>query len=137
MSLKKINKKKIIPYGVPINSGSPDSILASLLRKIYYDVNIDIAKFYILVSRYISKFSKSTSPKIISSEKGNIKKELTAETISWNVFVSKGLAIINAKKIKIKLEITHSNNLITEHEKEFELNYDNSNTNVEDDNDGG
>ncbi len=137
MSLKKINKKKIIPYGVPVNSATPDSILASLLRKIYYDVNIDIAKFDILVSRYVSKFSKSTLPKVISSEKGNVKKELLSETISWNVFVSKGLALINAKKIKLTIQITHSNNLITEHEKEFELNYNNSTTSTEDNEDGG
>lgn len=136
MSLKKINKKKIIPYGVPVNSATPDSILASLLRKIYYDVNIDIAKFDILVSRYVSKFSKSTLPKVISSEKGNVKKELLSETISWNVFVSKGLALINAKKIKLTIQITHSNNLITEHEKEFELNYNNSTTSTEDNEDG-
>ena len=137
MSLKKINKKKIIPYGVPVNSATPDSILASLLRKIYYDVNIDIAKFDILVSRYVSKFSKSALPKVISSEKGNVKKELLSETISWNVFVSKGLALINAKKIKLTIQITHSNNLITEHEKEFELNYNNSTTSTEDNEDGG
>ncbi len=131
MSLKKMNKKKRIEYGIQINNGSPDSILASLLRKIYYDINIDITKFDILVSRYVSKFSKSTLSRVLSSERGNIKKELLSESISWNVFISKGLALINAKKIKITLEITHHNGLLTKHEKEVELNYDNSTTDSE------
>lgn len=121
MSLKKMNKKKLVPYGVPIESGTADSILASFLRKIYKEINMDVTKFDILVSRYVDKFSKETSSRVLSSERGNIKKELTAETISWNVFLSKGLGIINAKKIKVIIEITHSNNIITTHEKEAEL----------------
>lgn len=131
MSLKKMNKKKIIQYGVPIDSGTADSILASLLRKIYHDINIDITRFDILVSRYVSKFSKSTASRVLSSERGNIKKEILSETISWNVFISKGLALINAKKIKISIELTHFNGLITKHEKEVELNYDNSTIDTE------
>lgn len=119
----KINRKKIIEYGVPIKSGTPDSVLASLLRQIYHETNINLTKFDILISRYVDKFTTNTSSRVLSSERGNVKKELLQEAISWNVFI-KGIVLMNPIKIKLTVEITHRNGAVTKHEKPFELNYD-------------
>ncbi len=121
--INKINRKKIIEYGVPIKSGTPDSILASLLRQIYHETGINLTKFDILVSRYVDKFTTNTGSRVLSSERGNVKKELLQEAISWNVFI-KGLVLLNPIKVKLTLEVTHRNGVITKHEKPFELSYE-------------
>lgn len=119
----KINRKKIVEYGVPINSGTTDSVLASILRQIFFELNINLIKFDILISRYVERFTTNTAPRILSSERGNVKKELLQEAISWNVFI-KGLVLLNISKVKINLEFTHKKGVITKHEKIFELNYE-------------
>lgn len=118
-----LNKKKIVEYGVPINSGTTDSVLASLLRQIFLELNINLIKFDILISKYVERFTANTSPRILSSERGNVKKELLQEAISWNVFI-KGLVLLNISRVKVNLEFTHKKGSITRHEKIFELNYE-------------
>jgi len=51
-----------------------------------------------------------------SSARGNLKKELDRDTMTWKVFL-RGLEIIGAKKLKIQLTLTDSNGLEKSYEK--------------------
>lgn len=102
----------------PITTGSTESVLASLLRSIMIDLNITVFKFNDLLNQFVldpSKMGKNDE-KDISSAKGNLKRELLADRISWKVFC-KGLRFLNIWKFEIRIKAYHSTGEVTEHYK--------------------
>jgi hypothetical protein len=100
----------------PIKTGTSDSVLASLFRSILFDLNVNIPKFNHLLSRYFINRNIKTNTDTINSLRGNLKKELLKDSMSWKVFI-KGLSFLSIKKFELEIKLHHSNNLITKHTK--------------------
>lgn len=102
----------------PIKTGNAESVLASLFRSIMIDLNITVFKFNDLLNQFIVDPSKATKgmEKDPSSAKGNIKRELLAEVISWKVFC-KGIRFLNIWKFEIRIKAYHESGEVTEHYK--------------------
>lgn len=88
----------------PIRSGTADSILASLFRHILASYNVTNDRFNSYLERYIVRSNIPRNIKDISSVRGNLKKELTKNTMSWRVFV-KGLQFLNFNKFEIIIRL--------------------------------
>lgn len=104
------------PIVGPIHSGGVDSILSGLFRSIMFNLHIDVPKFSRLTDRYIINAGIPYNSKKSTSEKGNLKKELLSEKMSWKVFI-KGLCFLNIVKFDLMIRLHHHNGCITEHQK--------------------
>lgn len=87
-------------------SGNSDSILASFFKEIRRGISFQT------YARNIEMYLNTRSDLIQrikerSSARGNLKKELDRETMTWKVFL-RGLEIIGARKLKIQLTLTDS-----------------------------
>lgn len=112
----RINKSKGKPIAQPIHSGSTDSVLSGLFRVIMFNLNIDITKFSRLMDRYIINAGIPHNAKESTSIRGNLKKELLSDKMSWKVFI-KGLMFLNIQKFELHITLYHHNNIVTEHSK--------------------
>lgn len=106
-----------------IKTGNNDSILASLFRTILFDIGIDTGKFNILLERYMIRAGLPNNIRESSSVRGNLKKELLKNSISWKVFI-KGLMFLNITKFELVIRLHHSNKIVTEHKKTVALDED-------------
>ena len=91
-----------------------DKILADLYRQIAHTVLPILPK---LIDKYLERRGKYTNTKEIASARGNITKELSAETMSWKVFC-RSLEILQIKKMSLKVDITWGNNKILTYSKD-------------------
>ncbi len=107
----------------PIKTGSAESVLASLFRSIMVDLHINVFRFNHLVNDYISDQIRVGKNDDRSSAKGNLKRELLSDKISWKVFC-KGLRFLNIWKFEIKIRAYHKNGSVTEHIKVVNINKD-------------
>lgn len=112
----RINKTKTKPIADPIYNGGTDSVLSGLFRVIMFNLNIDIMKFSRLMDRYIINAGIPYNSKDSTSVRGNLKKELLSDKMSWKVFV-KGLIFLNIQKFELKIKLYHHNDIVTEHSK--------------------
>lgn len=108
------------PLAEPITGGSPDSVLSSLYRKILLDLGIDLVCFNRLTDQYISSSGLARYAKETTSVRGNIKKELLYDKMSWKVFL-KGLTFLKIVKFDISVKLYHQNKKVTEHTRSVEL----------------
>lgn len=109
------NSERVAP---PITTGSADSVLASLFRSILLDLHVNMFKFNTLVNDFIEDQTQASdlNEKDKSSAKGNLKRELLADKMSWKVFC-KGLKFLNIIKFEIRIRAYHRNGKLTEHYK--------------------
>lgn len=98
----------------------PVNVLTSLLRGIFEKCHVTTARFSELIRDYIIKANIPVNMKEISSARGNIKKELLHDSISWKVFV-KGLVFLNAWQFAIEVRLYHLNGKVTQHSKSIIL----------------
>lgn len=124
MRSKHNKRDKNKPLVAPLRSGASESVLASLYRAILFNLNMDIPKFTRLTDQYIIRAGIPYNSKESTSVRGNLKKELLGDRMSWKVFM-KGLVFLNVNKFKLTVELHHNNNTITKHEKTIVLDNEN------------
>lgn len=101
-------KNRIIKIGSPVPTGHISSVLASLYRKILEAGSVDNARFSAAVDRYIQRTTSERNMHLRSSTRGNLKKELLRERVSWKVF-AKGLMVLGFLKFEIAIKLTAPN----------------------------
>lgn len=82
------------------------NILAKLFRTVLYDLNVDYGQLNRNIIAYLDKqqLSVKKSVKEQTREKGNLVKELSSNSLTWNNFV-KGLQVINPVSAEIRLTL--------------------------------
>ncbi len=108
------------PLAEPIKSGTADSVLSGLYRKILFDLNIDFTRFNHLTEQYIIRAGLARHAKETTSVRGNLKKELLHDRMSWKVFI-KGLNFLRIVRFDITIRLYHHNHKLTEHTKSVML----------------
>jgi ribosome maturation protein Sdo1 len=97
------------------SASNSEGILAGIFKEIRK--KIPATFFAQCIDVYINKRGKyNASVKERASARGNIKKELEKDEMSWKVFM-KGLEIIGARKIEITFRITGGNGHVDEYTK--------------------
>lgn len=120
-----MSKKPLHKLGTEINTGNSDSILASILQKLFIDLNIDHNTFHRLLERYILRSGLSRNMKEVSNIRGSLYRELMSTSITWKVFL-KGISFLNVPKMHISIKLYHPVGTVTVHEKWVYLNPDGS-----------
>jgi hypothetical protein len=87
-----------------IQNGSPNAILSRMFKKLCYDRGITPDSFNALLERYIVRSNLPRNLKSISSVRGNLRKELLKDTLSWKVFI-KGLCFLNISRFDLVLRV--------------------------------
>lgn len=95
-------------------SGGVESVLASLFRKILMETGIGMTGLTRLIVAYLNVLSRRQNISDHSSARGNLTKELLGSTMTFKVFM-KAMSVLNIRKIRITVLLTHSNNRETEH----------------------
>jgi hypothetical protein len=108
------------PYGEDIRNGTSGSILSSMFRSILKELNISALRFDRLLTDYINKAKLTNNVKEVSSQRGNLKKELLKTTMSWKVFI-KALVFLNVRRFDMTVRLYHDNGMVTEHHKTVSL----------------
>lgn len=88
-----------------IYSNTIESVLSILFRKMLFQLNITPEKFNYLMINYLNKSKTPGNVKERSTIRGNLKRELLDERISWKVFC-KGLIFLNVKSLDITIKLT-------------------------------
>jgi ribosome maturation protein Sdo1 len=97
------------------SASNSEGILAGIFREIRK--KIPAMFFAQCIDVYINKRGKyNASIKERASARGNIKKELEKDEMSWKVFI-KALEIIGARKIEMTFKITGGNGHVDEYTK--------------------
>lgn len=99
-----------------IASGGADSILAILFRDILTVCRLDHGKLSWLMERFLSDRRNGIPQNVKdrASARGNIRKEIFGESISWKVLF-KALRFINVSKFQVTLTLYHDNGKTTTH----------------------
>jgi hypothetical protein len=97
--------------------------ISILFHDVLFEMNVNTSKFSSLIAEYIEKANIPSNIKEISSTRGNIKKELLKNTISWKVFI-KGLMFLNVSRFDIGVSLHHTNGKITNHYRSVNLGTD-------------
>lgn len=87
-----------------IQNGSPNAILSRMFKMICYQRGITPDVFNALLERYIVRAKLPRNLRDISSIRGNHRKELMKDTISWKVFI-KGLCFLNISRFDLVLRV--------------------------------
>ena len=112
-TIKKIEET----IAAPIVTGRSEAVLASLFRSMLLELNISGAKFNSLITNFTNSRSLlNKNVKDNSSEKGNLRRELLSDVLSWKVFC-KGLRVLNIVKFDIVINAHHANGKVTVHSK--------------------
>ncbi len=90
-----LNSKSVIP-----ENKTADRLLARLFHKVLFERNYSLVEFSKLMDMYIAKSSGPTNIRDVSSRKGNFKKELFKDKMSWNVFI-KGITLLDVWKFDV------------------------------------
>lgn len=110
-----LNSKMPIP-----ENKSADRLLARLFHKILFERNYSLVEFSKLMDSYISKSSGPSNIRDVSSRKGNFKKELFKDKMSWNVFV-KGITLLDVWKFDITVYLHAATGRTYVHGRSIEL----------------
>lgn len=99
-----------------ITSGGADSILAILFRDILSACKLDDNALSGLMNRFLSDRRNGIPQNIKdrASARGNIRKEIFGEAISWKVLF-KALRFINVTRFQVTLTLFHDNGKTTTH----------------------
>lgn len=101
-----------------IRTGTADSILAGLWRQIKKELGVDDTKVENLIDLY------STTLNVDSHEhrtqiRGNLRSELTKDTMTWKTFM-KGMKVLRATKVEMTF-VLHHVTLISQHTLHLDL----------------
>ncbi len=107
------------PFGQDIRTGTSDSVLASMFKTILMDLGITAMRFDQLIDRYMVN-ALISNIKEVSSQRGNLKKELLKAQMSWKVFI-KGLVFLGVVRFELALTLHHANGKATIHSKVIKL----------------
>ncbi len=91
-----------------------DIVLATAFKAIMHKLGVNISRFMKLIADYIVRSNVPINTKEISSTRGNLKKELFKNAITWKVFV-KGLSFLQVKRFTLYIYLHHYRGTITEH----------------------
>ncbi len=98
-------------------------ILASLWRRIQFDIGISGTRFEILLTDFINKAKRNSAgehPVSRHFTRGNLRRELEKDKMTIKVFI-KAMRLIRVKKISFIVELTHSDNKVTLHRTDVDL----------------
>lgn len=111
----------LFPKKKKVTNNSPDAILAAIYKQI--SGMVSQANIINSITDYLIKRNKYNNVREFSSARGNIQKEIKADTMTWKVFC-RSLEILNIKKIVITFDVTWHNEKTTKH---FQVvNFDNN-----------
>lgn len=88
-----------------IHSGEADSVLVGMWRQIKVDFHLDDSKVEDLIQRYADTV-KHDNPKQRSPLRGNLRGDLTGETMTWYAFL-KAMKVLRATKMRVTLHLHH------------------------------
>ena len=90
-------------------SGGSDSILAKMFANIINDTGINFDKWNMLMNTYIRdpRNSIPNNDRDQSSERGNLRKELLKDKMTWKVFC-KGMRLLNFPRFDLTLTLYHN-----------------------------
>lgn len=84
-------------------------MLAALYRKLLYENGIKPSKLEEIISEHAQKVKRNSSSGFnIGSYKGNLKKELLTDKLTWNSFI-KGIKVLNPLKVVFTVTIRFRN----------------------------
>lgn len=97
-------------------------VLASLWRRIQYDLGISGQRFEILLQDFLARAKKGMPTHRVGRHftRGNLRRELEKETLTFKVFM-KAMKLIRIKHVRLAVELTHSTGKITLHQTEIDL----------------
>ena len=97
-------------------------MLASLWRRIQYDLGISGQRFEILLSDFLSRAKKGMPSHRVGRHftRGNLRRELEKETLTFKVFM-KAMRLIRVVHVRLAVELTHSTGRKTLHQTEIDL----------------
>lgn len=97
-------------------SGGIDSVLAVLFQKILLDLRIRENQFHRLMESFLMnpRNARIGDVKDRSRARGNLKKELFKNTMTWRVFI-KGMRFLNIPRFELVIRLHHRNHTMTEH----------------------
>ncbi len=109
-----MNRKEYIDSGIfkrSVNTSSTDSILGGLYRNILSTLGLEnMMKFNTLMENFLRDPRNGIPANIKdrSSARGNLKKELLRNHMTWKVFC-KGLRFLNVPRFEISICLHHRN----------------------------
>lgn len=108
-------------------SGNPGQILANIYQRIHAELSIRPERFLQIMDRYTRKINvgKELSTNALSTARGNLRKELFKDSLSWRVFL-KGLHVLAVSRVDIRITLHHSNKRQTVHDTSIQLSDDES-----------
>jgi hypothetical protein len=102
-----MNENRNLQSSLQREKGSgADKILADIFRQVAHTVLPILPR---LIDQFLERRGKYKNTKEMASARGNITKELSADTMTWKVFC-RSLEILAIKKMVIRLDITWRNN---------------------------
>ena len=111
--MEKGTKDIVTTISSNIDDRTEGSILASLWRKILRDLNITNRIPY-LISLYVEK-SNETSLRMKKKSKSSITNDITAESMTWKVFINNITGVLKIKHITFTVTLHHANGEETNH----------------------
>jgi len=109
--------KKLDILKKPSPSNTPHGKLATMFRIILRDLSY-VNRVPSLIARH-TKMAKATASQVRTTD--SIMKELTGDTMTFNVFIKLLHTLLLVKKVKITIILTHFNGDETSHEMEINL----------------
>jgi hypothetical protein len=104
------------PINEEIKTGSVDSILASMFHSILRNLGVNMHRFNFLMEKFLvdnrNRIPQNVKEK--SSARGNLRRELLKDAMSWKVFC-KALRFINVYKFEFTVKLWHANKKTTLH----------------------
>lgn len=99
-----------------VRSGSGDMALAALFKDICQETSIDTNKFSWFMELYLSDRRNGVPQNVKdrASVRGNVRKELLSDNLSWKVFC-KALRFIDVEKFELSIMLVHKSGSKTYH----------------------
>lgn len=115
-------RDKLLEMGESVRTGSTDSILSNIFQNIILVCKIDNTFFNKLMNEYLSDVRNNIPQNLKdkSSARGNLRKALFRQTMTWKVFCQ-GLRFLKFKQFSITITLYHANGKMTNHTQHIQL----------------
>ena len=99
MLKRNLERDKLLEIGEPVRTGSTDSILANLFQQILKLCGVETMTFNRLMNDYLNDIRNNIPQNVKekSSARGNLRKALLRQTMTWKVFCQ-GLRFLKFKQ---------------------------------------
>ena len=133
MLKRNLERDKLLKIGESVRTGSTDSILANLFQQILKLCGVEMTTFNRLMNDYLNDVRNNIPQNVKekSSARGNLRKALLRQNMTWKVFCQ-GLRFLKFKKFSITISLYHANGKVTHHVQHIQL----GDLNLSDDVDG-